>query len=199
MVTSCGEYLTTNDYRNSDLFWALRGGGGGTYSVVTYVTYRTYEPLPVTYYYLQANATDATAMKKHITGMSQFQPNLADHGGRGECGTIDESSMLFVAVALDMSTEAAISTQPLTDHTSSLQSQSVSSMVQIAPTPSWYEWYRLLFDAPGQNSGNAMMTSRLFSRDTPAYQSDPRTLPRFLSTATDPSGGSSFTHTVTLQ
>ena len=49
VVTSCGEYLTTNNYRNSDLFWALRGGGGGTYSVVTYVTYRTYESLPVTY------------------------------------------------------------------------------------------------------------------------------------------------------
>ena len=110
-------------------------------------------------------------MKKHITRLFQFQPSLADDG-RGECGTIDESSMLFVAVALAISTEAAISTQPLTDPTSSLQSQGVSSMVQIAPTPSWYEWYRLLFDVPGQNSENAMMTSRFFSRDTPAYQSE---------------------------
>ena len=136
-----------------------------------HIRHLTYESLPVTYYYLQVNTRDATTMKKHITGLFQFQPNLA-HDGRGECGTIDESSMLFVAVALDMSTEAAISTQPLTDPTSSLQSQGVSSMMQIAPIPSWYEWYRLLFDTPDQTSENAMMTSRPFSRDTLAYQSE---------------------------
>ena len=80
--------------------------------------------------------------------------------------------MLFVAVAPGMSTEAAnISTQPSTDYASSLQSQGVSSMVQISPIPSWYEWYRL-FDAPGRNGKNAMMTSHLFSRDTLAYQSE---------------------------
>ena len=125
-----------------------------------------YESLAVDYYYLQANTTDATTMKKHITGLFQFQPNLVDDG-RGEYGTIDESSIPFVAVAPGMSTEAAnINTQPSTDYASGLQSQGVSSTVQISPIPSWYEWYRLLFDAPAQNGENAMMTSRLFSRDT---------------------------------
>ena len=85
---------------------------------------------------------------------------------------MDESSMLLVAVAPEMSTEAAnISTQPLTDYASSLQSHGVSTAVQITPVPSWYEWYELLFDAPGQNGESAMMTSRLFSRDTLAYRS----------------------------
>ena len=45
-------------------------------------------------------------------------------------------------------------------------------MVQISPIPSWYEWYRLLFDAPGRNGKNAMMTSHRFSQDTLAYQSE---------------------------
>jgi len=39
VVTSTGEHLTVNDYQYSDLFWALRGGGGGTYGVITSVTY----------------------------------------------------------------------------------------------------------------------------------------------------------------
>ena len=172
VVTSCGEYLTTNNYDNSDLFWALRGGGGGTYGVVTSVTYRTYESLPVAFYYLEANATDTTAMKKLVTGLFQFQPNLTDDGWGGY-GEVNESSLVFIAVAPEMTTEAAnISTQRLTDYASSFESQGVSSMVQIIPFPSWYAWYKLLFGAPGQSGENFMMTTRLLSRDTLAYQSE---------------------------
>ncbi|KAJ3781849.1 hypothetical protein GGU11DRAFT_745287 [Lentinula aff. detonsa] len=32
-----------------DLFWALRGGGDGTYGVLTSVTYKTYAPNPLTF------------------------------------------------------------------------------------------------------------------------------------------------------
>ncbi|KAI6144190.1 hypothetical protein BKA82DRAFT_4175292, partial [Pisolithus tinctorius] len=58
-----------NNYQYSDLFWALRGGGGGTYGIVTSVTYRTYQQLPVVLYFMQANVTNATVMKELIGGM----------------------------------------------------------------------------------------------------------------------------------
>ncbi|KAI8964171.1 FAD-binding domain-containing protein [Daldinia sp. FL1419] len=35
VVTASGRYVTADPYTNSDLFFALRGGGGGTYGVVT--------------------------------------------------------------------------------------------------------------------------------------------------------------------
>lgn len=35
VVTTEGEILIANDTAHSDLFWAIRGGGGGTYGVVT--------------------------------------------------------------------------------------------------------------------------------------------------------------------
>lgn len=63
VVTSTGAYLTVNNYQNPNLFWALRGGGGGTYGIVTSVTYRTYQQLPVVMYFVQANVTNATVMK----------------------------------------------------------------------------------------------------------------------------------------
>ncbi|CAI7648041.1 unnamed protein product [Penicillium glandicola] len=34
IVTPDGVYRTANEFQNSDLFWALRGGGGGTFGVV---------------------------------------------------------------------------------------------------------------------------------------------------------------------
>jgi hypothetical protein len=47
VVTPTGDFVTANACQNSDLFWAIRGGGGGTFGVVTEVTMRAY-PSPQT-------------------------------------------------------------------------------------------------------------------------------------------------------
>lgn len=39
VVLASGAIVTANAYQNSDLYWALRGGGGGTFGVVTHMTY----------------------------------------------------------------------------------------------------------------------------------------------------------------
>ena len=47
IVTADGKLLTINRCQNKALFWAVRGGGGGTYGVVTQMRLQTY-PLPKT-------------------------------------------------------------------------------------------------------------------------------------------------------
>lgn len=42
VVTATGELLTASPTQNSDLYWALSGGGGGTYGVVFSVTSKAY-------------------------------------------------------------------------------------------------------------------------------------------------------------
>jgi len=46
VVTPDGQYLTANACQNQDLFFALRGGGGGTFGVVMEMTTRV-EPKPI--------------------------------------------------------------------------------------------------------------------------------------------------------
>ena len=48
IVTADGEIRIVNDAREPDLFWALKGGGGGTFGVVTRVTLATHD-LPKTF------------------------------------------------------------------------------------------------------------------------------------------------------
>lgn len=43
VVTADGRILIANSCQNQDLFWALRGGGGGTFGVVTKVVLMTHE------------------------------------------------------------------------------------------------------------------------------------------------------------
>ncbi|KAF2198717.1 FAD-binding domain-containing protein [Delitschia confertaspora ATCC 74209] len=48
VVTPTGEFVTANSTSNQDLFWALRGGGGGTFGVVTSVTVKAYPDFTTT-------------------------------------------------------------------------------------------------------------------------------------------------------
>jgi FAD/FMN-containing dehydrogenase len=48
VVTADGVTRVVNDVREPDLFWALKGGGGGTFGIVTRLTLATH-PLPETF------------------------------------------------------------------------------------------------------------------------------------------------------
>lgn len=48
VVTADGRFVTASRISNSDLFWALCGGGGSTYGVVTSVVVKAYPKIPVT-------------------------------------------------------------------------------------------------------------------------------------------------------
>jgi FAD/FMN-containing dehydrogenase len=48
VVTADGSVRTANPYLNPDLFWGLKGGGGGSLGVVTRLTFRTHD-LPETF------------------------------------------------------------------------------------------------------------------------------------------------------
>ncbi|KAI6144934.1 hypothetical protein BKA82DRAFT_4168424 [Pisolithus tinctorius] len=168
VVTSTGAHLTVNNYQYSDLFWALRGGGGGTYGIVTSVTYRTYQQLPVVLYFMQANVTNTTVMKELIGGMLRLQPNLTDDGWSGY-GFFVNTSATFIGMNPGISTAAAnASTQPLTDYWLSLESKGISLEVEISPFDTWYAWhtwFQQLFSTTGEDGTNMMVTSRLLSRD----------------------------------
>lgn len=60
IVTADGQLRTVNRCQNPDLFWALKGGGGGTFGVVTQMTLKTH-PLPKTFGLVQGTLTAANA------------------------------------------------------------------------------------------------------------------------------------------
>ncbi|KAI1388030.1 FAD-binding domain-containing protein [Hypoxylon trugodes] len=48
IVLADGRFVTASETSNPDLFWALRGGGGSTYGVVTSMVIRAFPEIPVT-------------------------------------------------------------------------------------------------------------------------------------------------------
>ncbi|MBW4442469.1 MAG: FAD-binding oxidoreductase [Plectolyngbya sp. WJT66-NPBG17] len=55
MVTAAGKAIVASPSQNPDLFWALRGGGGGNFGIVTSLTYQVHSIDKVTVYQLSWN------------------------------------------------------------------------------------------------------------------------------------------------
>ncbi|KAL3453548.1 hypothetical protein BJX65DRAFT_292593 [Aspergillus insuetus] len=55
VVTADGDLVVSNYIQNPDLFWALHGGGGGTFGVVVEATIRTFPEVPAILFTLSAN------------------------------------------------------------------------------------------------------------------------------------------------
>jgi len=162
--------LTVNNYQNSDLFWALRGGGGGTYGIVTSVTYRTYPTVPAQLYLFEANATNPAAMVELVGGLLQAQTQFTDDGWGG-FGSMNNKSLNFFYMSPNMTSETAnATTQPWMDYALSLEPLGISSSASIIPVPSWFDFFEEVFATVILTGANVMITSRLLSRDSVATE-----------------------------
>jgi hypothetical protein len=82
VVTALGKVVTASASQNSDLYWALSGGGGGTYGVVISMTVKVYPEAIVGGAALQMAAA-YTTQEKFNQAVLQFHamlPNMTDHG-----------------------------------------------------------------------------------------------------------------------
>lgn len=70
-----------NEHQNTDLFWALRGGGGGTFGIVTSVTLRTHPNAPLSHVSMQVVRPAADEQFWRLTErLYEHLPGLNDLG-----------------------------------------------------------------------------------------------------------------------
>ncbi|KAK7978485.1 FAD binding domain-containing protein [Apiospora saccharicola] len=82
VVTASGEVVTASRQENEDLYFALSGGGPGTFGVVTAMTVRAHPNLPVGGATLQMAAA-STTQDKFYEAVSRFHallPGMTDQG-----------------------------------------------------------------------------------------------------------------------
>src|SRR5262252_6151834 len=88
IVTADGAVRIANACTNSDLFWAIKGGGGGSWGVITRLTLRTYD-LPAFFgsVWGTIEAQSDNAFRRLIAGFLAFySDNLFDPHWGGEIG-----------------------------------------------------------------------------------------------------------------
>ncbi|GLB39903.1 putative oxygen-dependent FAD-linked oxidoreductase family protein [Lyophyllum shimeji] len=163
VVTASGKYLTVNSYKNSDLFWALRGGGGGTYAVVISATYVTHDRFPLSEVGFQANFSSPEIAKTVITEYIRLHPSLAD-AGWGGYSYLSAKDILFLYVAPNISLANANATL---DPFVKLAQNATGGLAGAFTRhyDSFYPWYKATFGTEGQVGTHVELASRLLPRD----------------------------------
>ncbi|KAF2276339.1 FAD-binding domain-containing protein [Westerdykella ornata] len=92
VVTADGQLRTINECTDPDLFWAMRGGGGGTYAVLTSYKFQLHRAVPLNVYSFQAdfpapdgelNITQSKVHRDIIRALASNQTLFAQHGIAG--------------------------------------------------------------------------------------------------------------------
>ena len=184
LVLTNGSHITTNTYEHPDLFWALRGGGGGTFGVITTVTYKTYPIVPTVSASLIASvsSTQSTlsgSLAEAFTEFVRITPALTDVGWGGYVtyGPGAQGSLTYelVAIAPNVSWEEANATiVPYFDYVQAFAQNSTGSgtaetqlTVYVAETtsyPSFLAWYSDNIPATGLVGSNLNLGSWLLPR-----------------------------------
>jgi hypothetical protein len=171
VVTASGDFLTANSHQNVDLFWALRGGGGGTYAVVISAAYLTHDPVPLTAMYFTTNFTLPAIAKNVLTKFIEIHPSLSDAGWSGYA-LPSPSRLSFVYLAHNISEADANKTL---DPFMTFVQNATGGTAYLFPTPykSFYEWFPSVFTPNTDQSagGSFEMGSRLLLREV--VEADP--------------------------
>jgi FAD/FMN-containing dehydrogenase len=152
IVTADGAVRTVNGARESDLFWALKGGGGGTFGVVTRLTLATH-PLPSRFgslsLTLQARSDEAfrrlLARFVDLYASSLFNPHWGEQVRAGPDNRL-RVSLMFQGLT---KAEASAAFQPLLDFASANPAdyggQETLSVADVPARFFWNGWVLRLF------------------------------------------------------
>ena len=83
VVLPTGKFVTANRCQNTDIFFALRGGGGGTFGVVTEMTTSVWDKTPMVYAGFAFTAMTASASKDLIRTLVENGDRWANEGWGG--------------------------------------------------------------------------------------------------------------------
>ncbi|KAH8196954.1 hypothetical protein TruAng_008881 [Truncatella angustata] len=171
LVTADGDLLTANQCQNADIFWAIRGGGGGTFGVITSVTMKAYTMPSVNLMGLNISAKNGTTSKqwfKLVADIHKLMPAAQDAGlsGYWTMGGDPTWSIAFSMFQYNKdNTTAEKVQQPFIDllHASNA---TVTYSITKFNSPSWFQLMSLLPVAESAGTLKEITASRFITRKT---------------------------------
>ncbi|CAF4116467.1 unnamed protein product [Rotaria sp. Silwood2] len=157
VVIANGQRQTVSPCQNGDLFWALSGGGGGTYAIVLSAVIRTF-PSPIivaaTYeVYVSNEARHAILVQSFI----RLLPTLADAGWSGYFNIADmKLSGVFHIPNGDL-TAVNTTLNQFAANNSDLDFRNTNIFV----VPSFYYYFAIVLEPSNPTGYNVLLSSRL--------------------------------------
>ncbi|KAI5858767.1 FAD binding domain-containing protein [Tricharina praecox] len=164
LVTADGKYITADAKSNSDIFWAMRGGGGASWGVLISVTVKTHDTPPVSgaVFNFDVPAMSQDTYWAAVEAFHSFAPSFAD---AGIFGYYELNKQLWfikplIAPHKTLSELAAIMAPMM----AKFDELGVKYTSNITTHSTFLEGYEALFDPEGAGA-NMFTSSRLFLRE----------------------------------
>ena len=143
MVTADGQVRIVNACTNADLFWGLKGGGGGSLGVVTRLTLRTRE-LPAVFGAVggTVKAASDVAFRRLIARFVGFYGDslLNPHWGESVTFAADNSLIITMVFQGLESRQAQAAWQPFIDWLAASRDYTVASPIEVSVMPAQHWW-----------------------------------------------------------
>ncbi|KAE9411633.1 putative isoamyl alcohol oxidase [Gymnopus androsaceus JB14] len=152
VVTADGELIAATRTNNSDLYWALSGGGPGNYGVVLSLTVRTHPDSFVGGATLQFNSS-STSIDNFYAAIDAFHAALPDMISNGTMIVYFITSTSFQIKPLTAYNKTAAEVQEiLSPYLSVLQSMNITYTSTVIQSDNYYDHYNIFFGPlPGGN------------------------------------------------
>ncbi|KAL8663557.1 MAG: hypothetical protein Q9202_003745 [Teloschistes flavicans] len=149
IVTADGERVVATPTQNADLYWALSGGGSGTYGVVLSATVRVFPNEVTSNAAFSFSASQAGGVEQYWNAVSAFHQQLKpllDQGMVAEYGFTNETMVVTGVMAPGQTSDSLQSSlQPLIE---ALTAKSCSQLtveslrIKLAQADSYYDLYK---------------------------------------------------------
>lgn len=168
MITPRGELVTANACQNKDLFWAIRGGGGGTFGVILSVTLKAY-PMPsvtlVDLSMLAKNGTCPSSWYRFVARAHGYLDLLQEAGVHGYYTMGGGSLVLQGALLLYDADNGTVGdlVAPMRRFFEASNETATSSLTPVATLP-WYELVKMMPAIESVGTKQSARTSRFIPR-----------------------------------
>ncbi|KXH35740.1 hypothetical protein CSIM01_05133 [Colletotrichum simmondsii] len=175
VVTPSGDIVTANAHDNQDLFWAIRGGGGSTYGILTSMTVRVYPSPRVTLWSFDLsskNGTTAQEWWQTIAALHKRLPQAHERGVQGYYSITGPPSSAGLALhgvlfgwdlANGTMRNIVAPLQELLDQSSS--TAYIQAKTSFVNFPSFFQMMQALPSSERAGTTRSQIASRLLSRE----------------------------------
>ncbi|CAF3846290.1 unnamed protein product [Rotaria sordida] len=157
VVTANGQRQTVSPCQNGDLFWALSGGGGGTYAIVLSAVIRTFPSPSIVAVMYDINATNEIRYATLIQSFIRLLPIVADAGWSGYFNMADmKLSGVFHVPNGDL---AAVNTT--LNQFAANNSDLNFGATKLFEVPLFYYYFAFVLEPSNPTGFNVLLSSRL--------------------------------------
>ncbi|RAH43074.1 FAD-dependent oxidoreductase [Aspergillus brunneoviolaceus CBS 621.78] len=147
VVDGQGRQLRASPTENADLYWALSGGGGGTYGVVTSMTVKVFPDFPTVGVVLEFAAQDASDLDPFYQAVEYYHslvPSITAAGGMAIARVMNASFLLTPLTLPNATLQRALDL--LSPLTAKLDSLNITYAMNLTHSPSYVDHYNTLIE-----------------------------------------------------